>query len=940
MADSSVLAFTLKVLGTQQAAGDVGTFRAAVDKEMGAVEQSFVNSTGAVGRFSAALGPAGLAFGVVAGAAVTASTAIFGFAAKTADAEAKLWDMSQRTNFSVETLSALKIALENSGGSLDRFQQGLVFFQKNIEAANEGNKKLSATFKVLNIDTTDNETALRSAFVQLSKITDGTQQAALAQKLFRGSAKDVLGVIKESHGDFDAYTEKLRKLGILIGTEEAANADKFRDSLHFLSLEASSAGRQFADEVIPQITRAMEDLSGAMDSNGSIWQEWGKSVADATEFARVVIETLRELSKGDHKRYIGETFDEATRKVVRHDDIMSGRLDLPDDQLTPEEQEATHERSDRELRRAFAGAGMRWPTEGVDPSLLGGGKSGADKARNEAARKIEQQNKQIEEEYRRHVEELQRDFDRETVSSQTYTQKLIDEANDRYNKLKASLDKEAALYKPGTSGAEKVATEQQKALDERDKTVQAAKDAQEKREIDSLKAHREALLKLGETYDQEAIATVDSNAEAGAISYEEAENKKFDIQTKAFDRRLQALRDDEADFYATQKDINDVNKEQAQKYSDDIRQLEEQQEQNQQEHVRRTDEERQKDIQREREYRQQMKALRQQEEADELEIQRMEIEVASRSMRFQTPAQKRTIIKALADVDREAEDERHTQRLEAIKQEEEDAKKQAALHGQIFDEQKTFDRLREDEARKHLLIMGQIQQQQKDDEDATNPLKGAFDQLKQQTSFTDFLSTQAAQGLYKMRDAFGQAIEANILYGQSIGKALKAALAEYLAHVSAEATIEALRQAAWALASLAFGDFAGAAKHAAAAAAFGGLALVAGAAGSSLAKSAGLRGDSSTGTGSSAGSAVASTEGSSSSGTTVIEQSRTPPAPQSIIIHLEVHGKNEPGVLTDTIVKSIEQTSGARSAIVNVIHGEYDRNNPKLLNVLQGAQAR
>ena len=34
--------------------------------------------------------------------------------------EARLWDMSQRTNFSVETLSGLKVALENSGGSLDR----------------------------------------------------------------------------------------------------------------------------------------------------------------------------------------------------------------------------------------------------------------------------------------------------------------------------------------------------------------------------------------------------------------------------------------------------------------------------------------------------------------------------------------------------------------------------------------------------------------------------------------------------------------------------------------------------------------------------------------------------------------------------------------------------------------------------------------------------
>jgi hypothetical protein len=837
--DEIGLIFKIKADGSQ-ALGEIGKFRSTVDKELQSIASSFASGAGGVGTFAAALGPVGLGLGSVAGLAVTAGTAIFGLAEKTASAEAKLWDMSQRTNFSVETLSALKTALENSGGSLDRFQQGLVFFQKNIESANEGNKKLSAAFHALNIDTRDNETALRSAFTQLSKITDGTQQAALAQKLFRGSAKDVLGVIKESHGDFDAYTERLRKMGFVISTEAAAKADQFRDSLHILSLEAEAAGRQLADEVIPEITGAMQDLTSATLNNGSVFQEWGRDIADATQFARVLVETLRNLETWDSGQDVSRKFDEATRKIVRSDDISSGRLIVPLDQMTPEQQQQARDRSDRELRRAYAGAGMPFPTEGIDPAKLGGGKSGADKARQEAIRQLEQDQKQTEEDYRRNTQALQREYDLQLTSSQTFTKGLVDDANDRYEKLKASLDKQRALEKT-ESGKDKVDNEIQKAKDARDKTVEQAKDAQDKREIDSLKTHREALLKLGETYDAESTAAIESNADLGAITYEDAENRKFNIQTAAYNRRLNALQDDEAAFYKASKDANDVNLEEAQKFSDAAAQIVEEQEKNQQQHDRDTDAARQKDIQREREYRQTMKQLREQAVADDIAIQRMEIEAAAAGNRNPSIAQRTTIIKALADVDRAAENQRHAQALEDIENLKKENLARAKTDDERLEAKKIYDRELENEARLHAQKMGEIQTKQQQADDDANPLHGALDELKKTTKVTDFVANQAAAGLLKMRDAFGQAIEANLLYGASIGKALKAALAEYLAHASAEAAIETLRQAAWALASLAFGDFGGAARHAAAAAAFGALALGAGAAASSLAKSAGLR---------------------------------------------------------------------------------------------------
>jgi hypothetical protein len=180
-----------------------------------------------------------------------------------------------------------------------------------------------------------------------------------------------------------------------------------------------------------------------------------------------------------------------------------------------------------------------------------------------------------------------------------------------------------------------------------------------------------------------------------------------------------------------------------------------------------------------------------------------------------------------------------------------------------------------------------------------------------------------------MGRALREGIKANLLYGESLGQALKKALAAQLAEVSAECTIQGLKHAAWALADLAFGDFAGAAKHGAASAAFFAVAAAAGAGASSLAKSAGLRGDTSS---ASAGQAVASSGSADETererrereareadrgviresrtggapDPNVIQQSRNQYAPVPVILHIESTTRNEPGTLTEHIVRVVD----------------------------------
>lgn len=99
---------------------------------------------------------------------------------------------------------------------------------------------------------------------------------------------------------------------------------------------------------------------------------------------------------------------------------------------------------------------------------------------------------------------------------------------------------------------------------------------------------------------------------------------------------------------------------------------------------------------------------------------------------------------------------------------------------------------------------------------------------QEMVAFSDFVDTTLINSFHAMVGAVGQAVAAWALYGESIGKALKKALAGILAQVAAEAAIQALLHVAYAIGRAAFGDFAGAGKHALAALKFGAVAVAAG----------------------------------------------------------------------------------------------------------------
>lgn len=252
LGDGLSLLFRIKA-DADQARREFSSLSTTVSKELRQIDTAGKSTTSTLGGLgsgiSSIISPANL----LAGAGIAAGAAIFALGKQALDAAGQLYDLSQKTNFSVETLSALKNAGETSGASIQSLSAALGIFDKNIVAAASGNTKLEATFKRLNISTTDNEQALRDAFRALMDMEGGAGQTAAAMELFGRSGKDVLAVIKETNGDLDVAIRKYKEMGTLISTETATAADELGDSLTALGQGAKGAAADLMTSLAPAI---------------------------------------------------------------------------------------------------------------------------------------------------------------------------------------------------------------------------------------------------------------------------------------------------------------------------------------------------------------------------------------------------------------------------------------------------------------------------------------------------------------------------------------------------------------------------------------------------------------------------------------------------------------------------------------------------------------
>ncbi len=163
-------------------------------------------------------------------------------------------DAAIRTNTTTSEMSAFKYLAEQSGTSVEALQKGLTILAKNAFANSDA-------FKQLGIDTKDSNGQLKSSkelFAEvsdkLSVMKDSTGKTGIELALFGKSATQLQELLNGGSSSLDAATAATERFGTAVGTDAAAAADRFNDTLNDMGQAQLGLSTAISQALLPFLT--------------------------------------------------------------------------------------------------------------------------------------------------------------------------------------------------------------------------------------------------------------------------------------------------------------------------------------------------------------------------------------------------------------------------------------------------------------------------------------------------------------------------------------------------------------------------------------------------------------------------------------------------------------------------------------------------------------
>lgn len=236
------------------------------------------------------LGGLGKTFATLAVAAATALAVITKNAIDGAD---ELNDLSKATGVSVEQLSRLNFAAQQSGADLESITGGIRKLNLAIaEAAGNAKSDAALAFEALGISVEDASGRLKSADEVFSEVADkfakyrdGANESEIANALFGKSFQKLLPLLNEGSEAIAEMGARADELHLTISGDLARAADEFNDRMAESKAQlVDGLGNQIAANVLP-----------AFNELAKIWQEdsgRAEALAAAAGAIAVVLKSL------------------------------------------------------------------------------------------------------------------------------------------------------------------------------------------------------------------------------------------------------------------------------------------------------------------------------------------------------------------------------------------------------------------------------------------------------------------------------------------------------------------------------------------------------------------------------------------------------------------------------------------------------------------------
>jgi len=237
--------------------------------------QSFASSlstaSGEAGTLASSLGPMAIGVGAVVGAAAgltAVSGLMFNLAKEGSDLGGKMLDLSTNTGIAADSLAVYKIAAEQSASSVEAVANGISIFEKRIQESASGSKELSKVFRALGVDAKqaalDPQTAFEGLAEKIASIEDPLLRTKVATEIFGRSGANLISTFVTMKTDGEALKQRMDELGLVLGNNVVAGADRLGDELVVLQATSDALKIKMANEMGPALVDAVQSVERSL----------------------------------------------------------------------------------------------------------------------------------------------------------------------------------------------------------------------------------------------------------------------------------------------------------------------------------------------------------------------------------------------------------------------------------------------------------------------------------------------------------------------------------------------------------------------------------------------------------------------------------------------------------------------------------------------------
>lgn len=239
-----------------------------------------------------------------AGAASAAASAGFGAVATQATlAASNIFRASQRLGVSAQFLSEWQGVVASAGVSAETFLGIIQDMNERIGdgvALMGGEAREAAKALGLSLDelaAAGPEQAFERIFAALADVEDQTLRTTLADKFFADAGQQLTGVIERGTEAIHKQREELRRLGVVIDGEAAAQAEELRQRM----VELRRTGEGFTTQLTANFIPSLNNLTQAYLDNASA----AETGADAGRFLGETLITLSKVASTVKEGFVG-----------------------------------------------------------------------------------------------------------------------------------------------------------------------------------------------------------------------------------------------------------------------------------------------------------------------------------------------------------------------------------------------------------------------------------------------------------------------------------------------------------------------------------------------------------------------------------------------------------------------------------------------------------